>query len=364
MSTVVILGLGEVGAAACRYAAKLDTVTALRLGDRDPTRVRSEVGRVGARATGHAVDVTNAASLDAVLSGADVLLNCVGPYYRFAEPVFEAALRHGVTYLDVNDDWEPTLILLNRNADAERAGVAAMVGMGASPGVSNLLAARAMQAVPDATSLVTAWREDDPTEGYSAAKEHWLQQCSGTIRTVEAGVLADMPPLQPVTVDFPDRGTVELTTVGHPEPVTLIRRFPGLQTSVNAMACPPAVRATLSRIQAAIDGGQETPRSAAERFESFKRSGEDTTSLGLPGIFAVARAPSGAQAVTVLRDYPKGLGPVTAAPLVTALACYLDGEAVPAGVHAPEDVFDPERFLTRFSAIAGLEDPCWSLHVG
>ncbi|MBW2087346.1 MAG: saccharopine dehydrogenase, partial [Deltaproteobacteria bacterium] len=47
-------------------------------------------------------------------------------------------------YIDINDDWEPTLDMLKLDEEARQAGITAIIGMGASPGVSNLLAVKAM----------------------------------------------------------------------------------------------------------------------------------------------------------------------------------------------------------------------------
>ena len=357
---VLVLGAGAVGASAAGYAAALDGVGRVTVADRDAKAAAKVADHLEGGHRSTAVDVTNEDSLRRQIAEADVVLNCVGPYYRFARTVFEAAIDTKTDYLDVNDDWEPTLDLLAQSDRAVAAGVRAVIGVGASPGVSNLLAVMAMNLVPDATTLVTAWREDDPSEGYSAAKEHWLQQCSGTIRVWQDGAYADVPPLAPIEVSFPGRGVLSLTSVGHPEPVTLPRRYGQLRSSVNAMACPPAIIATLKRVRADIDDGRHTPRSAAEAFEDYRRTDEDMTSLGLPGLFAVATNDAGESATVVLTQYPDGMGPVTAAPMVAGLSLLLDGAGAP-GVLTPEEAFEPEPFLTAFARIAGLAEPVFEV---
>ena len=359
-ANVLVLGAGAVGASAARYAADLDAVTSLTLADRNEAAARGAVTGLE-RTAATAVDVTDAEALRRLLAPADIVLNCVGPYYRFARPVFETALETGTDYLDVNDDWEPTLDLLGDDERAAAAGVRAVLGVGASPGLSNLLAVMAMRRLPSATRLVTAWREDDPSEGYSAAKEHWLQQCSGTIRIWQNGAYADVPPLDAVTVEYPGRGPLTLTTVGHPEPVTLPRAFPALRESVNAMACPNGVIATLRRIRDEIDAGRQTPRTAAEAFERYRRNDEDMNSLGLPGLFASASDDEGNTVTVVLNRYPDGMGPVTAAPMVAGLSLLLGGGGRP-GVTTPEGAFEPEAFLSAFARVAGLEEPVHEVH--
>lgn len=48
-----------------------------------------------------AADVTDPTALDALIRGADVVLNCVGPFYRFGPPTLAAAIAAGVGYVDI-----------------------------------------------------------------------------------------------------------------------------------------------------------------------------------------------------------------------------------------------------------------------
>ncbi|MFX5351239.1 saccharopine dehydrogenase NADP-binding domain-containing protein, partial [Acinetobacter baumannii] len=55
------------------------------------------------------VDVTDDAALRNALESADLVVNTVGPYYRFGLPVLQAAIATGTHYIDICDDWEPTV---------------------------------------------------------------------------------------------------------------------------------------------------------------------------------------------------------------------------------------------------------------
>ena len=47
------------------------------------------------------------------MSGATrVVMNTVGPFFRFGVPILTAAIDAGTDYIDVCDDWEPTLEML------------------------------------------------------------------------------------------------------------------------------------------------------------------------------------------------------------------------------------------------------------
>ncbi|MGH8674861.1 MAG: saccharopine dehydrogenase NADP-binding domain-containing protein [Burkholderiales bacterium] len=69
-----------------------------RLGARDARRL-AEVSRA-AHGESCVVDAKNAAGLDALLNGAEVLINTVGPFTELGLPVVEAAVRNGVAYVD------------------------------------------------------------------------------------------------------------------------------------------------------------------------------------------------------------------------------------------------------------------------
>src|SRR5690606_38058477 len=67
-----------------------------------------------------------------------VVLNCVGPFYRFGPPTLAAAIDAGIGYVDICDDLSATRAMLALDADARAAGVTALIGMGNSPGLANI----------------------------------------------------------------------------------------------------------------------------------------------------------------------------------------------------------------------------------
>src|SRR5918998_4906105 len=145
MKVVALGGAGAMGIAAVRKAVQIGGIDEIVIADRDDTAatLAAELDTTGVAVRARRVDVTDAAAMRAVLDDADVVMNTVGPYYRFGLGVLRAAIDTGTHYIDICDDWEPTLDMLELDVDARSAGVTAIIGMGASPGVSNLLAARA-----------------------------------------------------------------------------------------------------------------------------------------------------------------------------------------------------------------------------
>ncbi len=335
MKVVALGGAGAVGAVAARVAAALPGVTDVVVAD---------------RAGGVRIDVTDGSALRELLAPADVVLNTVGPFYRFGPDVLRAAIDTGTHYLDVCDDWEPTRDLLELDGPARAAGVRAVIGMGASPGASNLLAALAVRELDTVDEVHTAWPADGSLDGQvTAAVVHWMQQLSGRIAVVEGGKLVEVPPLRPLALELPDGTAGTAYTVGHPEPVMFLGTFrPTASTTL--MVAPPTTIAYLDVLRQDIDAGRLTPDTAAEalvrpgvrrilRSLAHRFAGPGT----LPPFFAVA---SGGGRTAVARfDHPKlpaDMAEATGLPLALGLAQLDD---IPPGVHAPEAVVDPDRFF-------------------
>jgi saccharopine dehydrogenase (NAD+, L-lysine-forming) len=84
------------------------------------------------------IDVTDRAGAGRALAGAFVVVNAV--QYQLNLDVMEAALAAGAHYLDMGGLFHVTRRQLELDARFKAAGSIALLGMGAAPGISNLLA--------------------------------------------------------------------------------------------------------------------------------------------------------------------------------------------------------------------------------
>ncbi|MEO3976623.1 saccharopine dehydrogenase NADP-binding domain-containing protein [Streptomyces sp. CAU 1734] len=379
MRILALGGPGAMGAVAVRVAAGIPGVTEIVVADRRPEAARELVHRLagsGVPMRPLRVDVTDAAALRAALEDADAVLNTVGPYYRFGMTVLRAAIAAGTHYLDICDDWEPTRRMLGLDREARAAGVCAVVGMGASPGVSNLLAARAAGRLDHLQDLYTAWPVDvssdrsrgdeqlvDPDGRPSAAAVHWMEQISGKAAVVSEGRLVHRRPLLPVTLTVAEGRSGTAYTVGHPEPVTLHRSFRPAGESANLMVVTPGTAAYLDVLRRDIDAGRLTNETAAADLSKPSVSRALRAAVGamslkgpgtLPPFFAAATGTLDGRPVTVLARLAETPGTAaltddmaeaTGIPLALGLAQLVDGAGLPPGVHPPEAVIDPGRFF-------------------
>ncbi|WP_135458997.1 saccharopine dehydrogenase NADP-binding domain-containing protein [Mycobacterium sp. DL99] len=379
MRVLALGGAGAMGAAAVRTAAFSGGVERIVIADRDlaaAERVARELVGAPVPTVARRVDVTDGAELRRALGEVDLVLNTVGPYYRFGLAVLRAAIDTGTHYLDICDDWEPTVQMLELDASARAAGVTAVIGMGASPGVSNLLAATAAAPLDTVRDVYTAWPVDvtagiedssdqliGPDGSPTAAAVHWMQQSSGTITAVRAGSLTEQPPLRPVTLELPGgrRGTAY--TVGHPEPVTLQRTLKPTGESANLMVVTPSAVAFLDVLRRDIDSGRLTNEAAARRvakphlptvIRSLPRAVLNKGPGTLPPFFAVAYGDRQGREGAVLAHLSAeaGIGALltdmaraTGIPLALGMSQVVDGTARRAGVHPPDAVMSSERFF-------------------
>lgn len=99
---------------------------------RDPARLQAAADALGIAATDVRVaPVDDPVALADAFEGARVVANCAGPFVRTGEPVLRAAMQARCHYLDTTGE-QPWIarVFEDFGADLERAGVAAVAGMG------------------------------------------------------------------------------------------------------------------------------------------------------------------------------------------------------------------------------------------
>ncbi len=363
MRVLVLGGAGEVGRVAARTLAAAAAVTELVVADLDGRRAESVATSLGPKASSRFADVTDRRTLRALMRDCDIVVNTVGPFFRFGVPILSAAIDAGRDYVDVCDDWEPTLDMLALDERARAAGVTALIGMGASPGVANLLAVTAGRELDTVDTVVTGWNvggtmqsESRHTGRPSAAIVHGVRQISGTIQVTRGGRFVSRPALEKIELDYPGIGPINGRTFGHPEAVTLQRAFPGLRDNTNIAVGDRVTLAALATLRFGIDRRiLSAARAAAiaafaERLLPAKPA-DIIAPAGPPPLFALVRGTRDgrpATAATALAQIPGlSMGENTAVPL--AVATLLLPTIRRPGVHPPETLIEPAEFFAAFA---------------
>ena len=140
MKAVVFGGAGVEGGYAVNCLTEHEKISEIVIADIDV--VRGEIiAKKHEKIQFLKTDVTDSESLKRAFDGADVAVNCVGPFYKFASPILKTSIAKGVDYVDICDDYDTMEELLDTyDASAKDAGVTCIVGLGASPGLTNIMA--------------------------------------------------------------------------------------------------------------------------------------------------------------------------------------------------------------------------------
>ena len=256
MQKILVIGAG--GGVASVLVGRLlaaNVDAEFTLADLHPERVSADTA--GARARVVPLDLFNAAALENTIRGHDLVLHCAGPFARTAEPVARACIAAGANCLDLSDDIEAVEAVLPLHHDAEKAGVALLMGAGVSPGLTNVLAADLRRKFDTIACMDVAWLSGD--EGGDvpgrAVLEHVLHIAghngtrwrNGALETFRSYTI---PSTFPMGGAMGDRVLFE---VAHPEPLMLGRSF----TDAPVIRCfggidPPAVGAVVRGVARAV----------------------------------------------------------------------------------------------------------------
>ena len=169
MSEIAILGAGgTIAPAIVRDLAESDEVEGLRLLDLDAARaavVADAHGEGKAEAAG--VDAGDAEVFAGALQGVAVLVNAAS--YRINLAAMDAAIAAGCHYVDLGGLYHVTARQLERDAEFAAGERLAVLGAGAGPGKTNVMAAlgaRDFQSV-DEVRCASAGLDENPPPGPS-----------------------------------------------------------------------------------------------------------------------------------------------------------------------------------------------------
>lgn len=371
-------GSGGMGRFAVSTCMDFDNVEEVIVADINADAAIAFANSMNGKVSGIGLDVTNIDSLKMQMEKVDVVINTVGPFYKYGPPVLESAIDRSCHYLDINDDWEPTLEMLQLHDKATSKSVTAILGMGASPGLTNMLGAAAIQELDEVKTLYTGWsmdgaaaEEESSQSGVNAAMIHAVQQMTGKVRIQENGKPKMIKPLKKIEVDLPGFTKFKPRIFGHPEAITFPHHFNTIINSINLAHGSGFV--FLKWIMKLVDWKIISVEKAAnivqnlstairkELEEEETQNGDNlniTHSEDPPPLYAVASGiREGQQASCTATFNASGLismGEATGIPLACGLKLLLDGRILKKGVFAPEGAIDPNDFFSELGSISDL----------
>lgn len=360
---VVVIGGGGLQAQALFEAAaragKLSSWTAVDRAWRSDRRQALE----GLGVKTETCDILNEPDrLRDIIGAGRVAANCAGPFYRTGAAVLDACIDARTDYVDICDDADATLVLLERDEAARAAGVRALIGMGSSPGVTNVLVRAAVDALGGADSVDIAWVVDVEDVGNAAIQHFWhifaLVDQAGVRQPV-----ASWESLSTRSVEFPEPlGTQTLLELSHPEPITVPRFLPvGRVKNFGGIAPDDALYVSWALARIGADGAAEieidgvthaAPDVGVALYSAYRSSRAKTPYLGGGLVIDVHTNGDGyrfASGDSSSMEYATGT------PAAAGVRMMLAGQVPDPGVFAPECLKPADFFplLGRVSRSSG-----------
>jgi saccharopine dehydrogenase-like NADP-dependent oxidoreductase len=221
-------GAGVVGSECVRALLAHDDVAAVTIGELDAAKAHALAERLGdRRVTVAEVDVADTDATAALVAGHDVLVSTL--FWASFGDALAVACRAGVDYADVLS--HPTAA---HRRMALAAGITAVSGLGASPGIGNVLGRKACDAFEEPLELeisCTSFRPVAPSEGLL---DTLLAILSPELPERGYHFLGRFVPTRPLegakVVDFgPPVGELMVYYINHTETFTFPVHFPSLR---------------------------------------------------------------------------------------------------------------------------------------
>ena len=384
MKILAIGGCGSMGRYAMRAVQNFSSVDQIIIADINKESADFFAASLNQKVSSIQLDINDAGALKQAMEDINIVVNTCGPYFKFATPILKAAISSGCNYIDICDDWEPTIDMMKLDAEAKSAGVSATIGLGASPGLTNLMALIAIRELDEVTTVYTGWDiggtsldENAMQQTENAAMMHGVEQMTGQVKVFQDGAFKMVKPLQKINVKYPGLTNFNGNIFGHPEAVTFPHYFPKLKDSINLAHGGHADFLILKSIMGLVNLRLLSKLRAANLFsllESKQSTQKRTKGVDYPpAMYGFAHGIKNEMPASVGVCLPSntedpdineqikniGMGEITGIPLACGIKMLAEGRINEVGVLAPEaGHIEPNGFISdvfeEISKVLGL----------
>jgi len=378
MKVLALGGSGNMGQVGVRTILRRVEVDQLVVANRNFEKASSFVKSLkDKRVLACGIDVEDINALEWVMSKADIVMNTVGPDYPFAVPIIRSAIKVGCHYIDMMADPGVVQEVLVLDEEARQAGVTVLIGMGASPGLTNILARHAANQLDEVDYIQTvggyvggvraprsALRGEEVTVTFagqriSASIINFFYYAGWKIPVFCEGKPTGIFPLEDgEEVTFP-QGKGFFWYYGHGEVVTLPHFIKGLRGACNLVGREQEELNVLRELAARVRARELLPEQAAamyqpEVFKKRQQRPDESIDMGprVGGLYASASGKKGGIKLRYgygfLGGPPGGMRGVTSIPFALATEMIMNGEITQRGVLAPEACIEPLPFFERY----------------
>lgn len=379
VSKITILGgCGVVGSIAAKTLVSSGVFSEVVIADANIAQARRMVRKWGLpESSAVDLDADNSESVRKAILGSSVVLNCVGPFYKYGPSILKTVIGAKINYVDVCDDLDATEKLLGLDEDARKAKVSVLIGMGSSPGVANLLVRFCADSLLDHIESVDIYHAHggEKAEGPAVVKHriHSMEMdipmfLGGKFKTVR--IFDSAGKQLEEEVDFRDVGRYRVYAYPHPETITLPRYLKGVKRVTNLGLVLPPSYAELIKAMVRLGITDETPIQVQgrdivplefavsfilSRRQALMREAGLTKPLGCLKI-VVKGQKEGKMSTYVfsMSSKAEGMGEGTGIPAALGAILMERGRIKKRGVNPPENCVDPLDFVELAQASVEL----------
>lgn len=373
MKILAIGGCGAMGKAATRALTEMPIFDEIIIGDINLDAAHAWSKKLtDKRFRALRVDVTDTPSLLAATKGVDIVANLT--LYEFNLPIMQACVENRCHYLDLGGLYHVTKKQLALHEKFKAIGRLALLGMGASPGMTNVAAAMGAKQLAQVTDIHIRTGTKGGGKGFGYSAKTVLDECTMNAFVFENGEMNEVLPLsgreryilpEPV-------GEVEGFYSIHSELATLPYQYAGIHNVSFRVAFSPRL---VNMVETLID----LKLTSSEKFsyqglELAPRDFLDTHLMRLPkpedlseykafrvevsGVKDEKRKTQNVKRETLVyeilvpskSDWGIKAGAYwTGVPAAVAAELIAEGKYLTPGTLAPEAAFEPEAILARLS---------------
>ncbi len=334
-----------------RFLGDDPAVESVLISDLNAERASALAAQLGGKFTSAGCDANDPARVESLMSGHDVAVCYIGPFYFFERKLAACAIRAGIPYVSIADDFDAYLDVMKLDGEASAAGVKILTGFGNSPGLTQILARKGYNEVPNPFRISVNWcGGSDEAVGpsnlthvfhiFNGAAPQWIEGRRVMLKAGGGRKLVEFP--APV-------GKCPVYHTGHAESVTLPENLAGLREVTVHGGTSPAYIVTLIKMMSALGLFRSHSRRVSmasffHRIEGWFASAGQDKSVGRVEVYG---ADGGAEVCRCF-TYVGHIADITSAPAYLAAKWLCEGrfDAKPGGVYAPERILDaPDEFI-------------------
>ncbi|MBV9338500.1 MAG: saccharopine dehydrogenase NADP-binding domain-containing protein [Solirubrobacterales bacterium] len=355
VSVAVLGAAGTIAPAIITDLGESAEVASMALLDLDAAKAQAVARAHGSgKASAAAIDARDVDALASAVEGADVLVNTAS--YRINLEAMRACLQAGCHYLDLGGLYWMTDRQLELGPDFEQAGRLAVLGIGSSPGKTNLMAAEAVGRLGPAAArgvesidVFAAGRDRAAPDDGRLRPPYAIQTLLDEL-TLEPVVIRDghADQIAPLTaggaVDYGEPiGIAETIYTLHSELATFGESF-GCRSASFRLSLAPALLARLKELVGA------PPEEVAAAARGAASPSNQTVSVHLVRVSTTDGRATTVRAVTRPHFGLGGSVVSTAAPAAACVRLFARGALTAAGAHPPERCIDPLLMFAELEA--------------